>query len=61
MAEACGLIQLGKLTVNGLMENNSASTGGGIRVASNSSEIHFADVTVQEQQSHWQWRRHLPE
>ena len=38
---------VGKLTVNGLVENNSASTGGGIRVASNSSEIHFADVTVQ--------------
>ena len=38
---------VGKLTVNGLIENNSASTGGGIRVASNSSEIHFADVTVQ--------------
>ena len=38
---------VGKLTVNGLIENNSASTGGGIRAASNSSEIHFADVTVQ--------------
>ena len=37
---------VGTLTVNGLVENNSASNGGGIRVHSNASEIHFADVVV---------------
>ncbi len=46
MAEACGSILVGKLTVNGLIENNSAIHRRWDQSASNASEIHFADVTV---------------
>ena len=38
---------VGKLTLNGRIENNSATHGGGIKVKTTSSELHFADVLVQ--------------
>ena len=38
---------VGTLTVNGLIENNSGSNGGGIKVSTTSSQIHFTDVVVQ--------------
>ena len=38
---------VGKLTLNGLIENNSATYGGGIKVVTTASELHFADVVIQ--------------